>query len=257
MKAPLGRSIASDVRVVALVLGTFGAFLFAALSVATAGSVGCGSGANGSQGYAYAGHQAAGDAHGVRARITLLEQASVPAGHVAGWVGVGGPDSGPNGEDQWLQVGIAVLPQTAPMLYAEITQAGRPSRFVPLESNLEPGATRSVAVLEIAKHPGWWRVWVGEKPVTRAIRLLGSSDNLHPIATAESWNGGGNGCNSFRYRFDSVGVAGTRGGSWRTFRPGYEFLDRGYRIRKLTPAKGPRLLSGTSPQPYAFEASSP
>jgi hypothetical protein len=246
------------VKVVALAVGTSVAVLFAALvSVATAGSVGCGSGANGSQGYAYAGHQAAVGGHGVRARITLLEQASVPAGHVAGWVGVGGPESGPNGEDQWLQVGIAVLPQTAPMLYTEITRAGRPSQFVPLEADLQPGTTRSVAVLEIGNRPGWWRVWVGDKPVTRAIRLLGSSDRLQPIATAESWNGGSAGCNSFRYRFDRVGVAATRGGSWRTFRPGYEFLDRGYRLRKLTPARGARLLSGARPQPYAFEASSP
>jgi hypothetical protein len=246
------------VKVVALAVGTSVAFLFAALvSVATAGGAGCGSGENGSPGYAYAGHQAAVGGYGVRARITLLEQASVPAGHVAGWVGVGGPKSGPNGEDQWLQVGIAVVPQTAPMLYAEITRASRPSQFVPLETDLRPGATRSVAVLEIAKRPGWWRVWVDGKPVTRAIRLLGSNDRLQPIATAESWNGGRGGCNAFRYRFDRVGVAGSPGGSWRTFRPGYRFLDRGYRLRQLTPAGGTRLLSAPAPQPYAFEASSP
>jgi hypothetical protein len=256
MKGPAGEDDAFAVKV-ALAVGTSVALSFAALvSVATAGSPACGSGASGGPGYAYAGHQAAGGGHGVRARISLLEHASVPAGHVAGWVGVGGPKSGPNGEDQWLQVGIAVVPQTAPMLYAEITRAGRPSQFVPLETDLQPGVTRSVAVLEIRKQPGWWRVWVGDKPVTRAIRLLGSN-SLPQIATAESWNGGRAGCNSFRYRFDGVDVAAAPGGSWRTFRPGYKFLDRGYRLRQLTPANGNRLLSGVPPQPYAFEASSP
>jgi len=245
------------------VLAVGGALLAATLSVAAgvanAGDTGCGSGANGSAGYAYAGHQASAHGHGVRARITLLSTPTVRAGHVAGWVGVGGPDSGPNGEDQWLQVGVAGLPQTAPMLYAEITRAGRQPIFVPLETDLRPGSTRTVAVLEMAKHPGWWRVWVGGKPVTRAIQLLGASGRFQPIATAESWNGGRATCNGFSFRFERVGVAGARGGSWHTFRPGYDFLDRGYRLRALTPEarKGARLLSAATVLPYAFEASSP
>lgn len=246
-------------KAVALLAGTILAVvLTVTVGAATAGRAGCGSGANGSPGYAYAGHQAAARGHGVRARITVLDQPRVGAGHVAGWVGVGGPRSGPNGEDQWLQVGIAGLPQTAPMLYAEITRAGRPPIFVPLESNLTAGSTRTVAVLEMGKHPGWWRVWVGGKPMTRAIRLLGSSESFQSIATAESWNGGQAGCNGFRFRFERVGVAGARGGSWHAFRPGYDFLDRGYRLRPLTPASGKavRVLSATAPLPYAFEASS-
>jgi hypothetical protein len=197
--------------------------------------------------------------HGVRARITLLDRPSVPAGHVAGWVGVGGPDSGPGGVDEWLQVGIAGLPQTAPMLYAEIVQAGGGRRFLPLETELEPGATRTVAVLELAQRPGWWRVWVGERPVTPAIRLLGSGKGFQPIATAESWNGGRPGCNGFGFRFEQLGVARARGGSWHPFRPGYDFVDHGYRLRALTPAGGGsvRLLSAPAPLPYAFEAYSP
>jgi hypothetical protein len=188
----------------------------------------------------------------------VVEPPQVGAGHVAGWIGVGGPKSGPNGEDQWLQVGIAGLPQTAPMLYTEITRAGRQPIFVPLETDLVPGSTRTVAVLEIAKHPGWWRVWVGGKPVTRGIRLVGSKGLFQPIATGESWNGGQTGCNGFRFRFERVGIAGARGGSWHTFRPGYDFLDRGFRLRALTPVggKGVRLLSRAAPLPYAFEASS-
>ena len=245
-------------RVAAAAAGAIACVSALHVGPAAGGSLTCGSGEHGNRGYAYAGHLAAAGGHGVRARITLVEQASVRAGHVAGWVGVGGPRSGPNGEDQWLQVGIAVLPQTAPMLYVEITQASRRSRFVQLETDLEPGATRSVAVLEVASRPGWWRVWVGATPVTRPIRLLGASDQLPQIATAESWNGGQADCNAFRFRFERVGVAGTRGGSWQTFRSVSQFLDRGYRIRKLASAQdGPRLLSGSAVEPYAFEASSP
>ena len=61
-------------------------------STAEANGQPCGAGANGSQGYAYAGHQATTVAHGIRATITPTAQANVIAGHVAGWIGVG-----PNG----------------------------------------------------------------------------------------------------------------------------------------------------------------
>jgi len=48
----------------------------------------------------------------VRATITALRQPSVSAGHAAGWIGVGGPGAGPNGEAMWLQTGVAALPGT-------------------------------------------------------------------------------------------------------------------------------------------------
>ena len=44
----------------------------------------CGAGANGSQGYAYAGHQASRVAHGIRATITPTASPNVVSGHVAG-----------------------------------------------------------------------------------------------------------------------------------------------------------------------------
>ena len=132
-------------------------------------AVGCGSGSHGSSGYAYAGHQSRGKAHGVRARVTLLTRPQVEAGHAAAWIGVGGPDSGPNGEDEWVQVGIASLPNIDPMLYAEITQPGEAPEFVPLEASVPVGETRYLAVLEMNKQPGYWRVWVDGKPVTAPI----------------------------------------------------------------------------------------
>ena len=64
----------------------------------------------------------------MRATIAALRQPSVSAGHAAGWIGVGGPGAGPNGETMWLQTGVAALPGTPLMVYAEITApAAHPS----------------------------------------------------------------------------------------------------------------------------------
>lgn len=238
-----------------LFIAALGATVTLATGIAGAGQTGCGSGENGSTGYSYAGRQATVTGHGVRARITTLRAPTVGAGHVAGWVGVGGPRQGANGEDAWIQVGIAGLPNTAPMLYAEIMEPGHDRVFIPIEEGLLDGATRNVAVLEMAKAPNHWRVWVGGKPVTKPIHLPGSSGRWEPIATAESWNGGAATCNGFAFRFENVGVAGARGGSWHAFRPGYTFLDRGYELHALTPEPGAeRTLSTRGPRPYAFDA---
>lgn len=217
----------------------------------------CGAGAHGSEGYAYAGHQATAVAHGVRATITPLTRPSVSAGHVAGWVGVGGPGQGANGETVWLQVGIASLPNTPTMIYAEITRAGKDPVFVPVLENVEVGESHRVAVLEMSGRPNVWRVWVDGKPVTKPLLLPGSTERWRPIATAESWNGGSAVCNSFSFRFDGVGVATTGGGGWRAFVPGFKFQDNGFSVRQLadTPGRQRTLATGSIAQ-YAFEASS-
>jgi hypothetical protein len=217
----------------------------------------CGAGAHGSEGYAYAGHQSTAVAHGVRATITPLIRPSVPAGHVAGWVGVGGPGQGAHGETVWLQVGIASLPNTPPMIYAEITRAGKDPLFVPVLEDVEVGESHRVAVLEMAGRPNVWRVWVDGKPVTKPLLLPGSTARWRPIATAESWNGGSRSCNGFSFRFDGVSVATRSGGGWRSFVPGFAFLDRGYAVKPLAGAPGrQRTLATDGVTPYAFEASS-
>jgi len=217
----------------------------------------CGAGANGSQGYAYAGHQATRVSHGIRATITPTAPANVISGHVAGWIGVGGPGQGANGQTLWLQVGVASIPDTPPMVYAEITRAGRDPVFVPLLENVQVGDRHRLAVLEMNRRPGVWRVWVDGKPATDPIVLEGSHRLWKPIATAESWNGGVTTCNGFGFRFERVGVARSLGGSWRTFQPGFAFEDRGYRVRQLRPAPGgQRTLSSDPIQAYAFDAAS-
>jgi hypothetical protein len=228
-----------------------------ASDVAEANAQSCGAGANGSQGYAYAGHQATRIAHGIRATITPTSPANVAAGHVAGWIGVGGPGQGANGQTLWLQIGVASMPQTPTMVYAEITRGGQEPVFVPLLQNVQVGESHKVAVLEMSRRPNWWRVWLDGKTVTDPVLLENSTNRWRPIATAESWNGGRAVCNRFAFRFDGVGVASATGGSWRAFEPGFKFQDRGFGVKRLSAAPGTqRTLSGGAPTPYAFEASS-
>jgi len=215
--------------------------------------------ASAGNGYAYAGHQASRAGHGVRASIELIRPAEVAAGHVASWVGVGGPGQGANGGDAWIQAGLATVPGMGTMLYAEITREGRAPQFVQLAAGVPVGRSHRIAVLEMAARPGWWRVWVDGKARTGPVRLAGSSGRWSPIATAESWNGGRAACNRFGYRFEGVSVANGPGGAWQAFQPGYRFLDSGYRLRRLaaSPASTRSLAAPTRVvRPYAFLAAS-
>ncbi|HXG76310.1 MAG TPA: hypothetical protein VNJ53_07045 [Gaiellaceae bacterium] len=232
-----------------------------ASATATAGRASCGAGAGAdANGYTYAGHQAAERGHGVRATITALRAPQVTAGHVAAWVGLGGPGQGPNGEDAWIQAGIASVPGVDPFMYAEVMRGGEPNLMI-IEEGVAPGRSHSFAVLEMGSRPGFWRVWVDGQAVTEPIRLRGSSGRWSPIATTESWDGGEASCNSFGFRFERVSVSYGGGGSWRPFVSGHRFLDSGYRLRDLAAAPAEagmyaRTVSARSPLPYAFLASS-
>ena len=222
---------------------------------ATSDALACGSGTHGSAGYAYAGLQSKRVGSGVRATITALRPPAVAAGHAAGWIGIGGPGAGPNGETMWLQTGIAALPGTPLIVYAEITRPGQAPSFVPLRQDVAVGESHRLAVLEMSRRPGVWRVWLDGQPVTDPIVLPGSHRRWEPLATAESWNGGVATCNAFGFRFERVGLARSLGGSWQMFAPGYTFRDRGYTVRQLSPTpRGHRTLSARSLQPYAFDA---
>ena len=213
----------------------------------------------GSGGYTYAGHQATHRGHGVRATITAVRAPQVAAGHVAGWIGLGGPGQGANGENLWIQAGLGSMPGMETFVYAEIVRAGREPQFILLEEDVPVGASRRLAILEMSRRPERWRIWADGNPVTGAIHLPGSSKRWAPIATAESWNAGASSCNSFGYRFERVSVSHGRGGSWFPFRPGYRFRDADYRLRQLAaaPADGhARVLADDRPAPYAFVASS-
>jgi hypothetical protein len=234
------------------------AALLGTSSSATGGATSC-AGPSGT-GYTYAGHQATYRGHGVRATITPQRIPQVSAGHVAAWVGVGGPGQGPNGEDVWLQAGIASIPGLGLMTYVEIARPGEQPQFELVEHGLVAGQPQRVAVLEMGGRPGWWRAWVGGQPMTEPIHLPGSSGRWEPIATAESWNGGQDGCNRFAFQFERVSVSYGGGGSWRPFVSGYRFLDGRNELRALATAPAgrgvyARTLASRSVLPYAFVAS--
>ena len=182
------------------------------------------------------------------------------AGHVAGWVGVGGPGQGANGGDAWIQAGIASMPGTKPFVYAEITREGREPKFILVEERVPVGRSHRLAVLEVSGRPGWWRVWVDGWAVTAPVHMRGSSGRWAPIATAESWNAGRPACNAFGFRFERVSVS-YGGGSWRPFVSGHRFLDATHTLRDLASAPAVagvyrRAEPHASVVPYAFVASS-
>ncbi|MGH3065407.1 MAG: hypothetical protein ACRDOF_03815 [Gaiellaceae bacterium] len=262
MATAQGRADDFCVQVRHLLAGLVGATAVAALvgasTTATAGRA-CGN-AFGDNGYAYAGHQSSYRGHGVRATLTLTRELSVAAGHVAGWVGVGGPGQGANGQDAWIQAGIASMPGMDPFIYAEVTREGRDPEFILIEQGVPVGRSHRIAVLEMSRRPGWWRIWVDDQPATEPVRLPGSSGRWAPIATAETWNGGEAACNSFAFRFERVSVSYGGGGSWRPFVAGHRFLDGGYALRNLASAPAEsgayRALASEAVLPYAFVASS-
>ena len=184
----------------------------------------------GKAGYSYAGFQSANRGHGVKATLVALDKPDVRSGHVAAWVGVGGAGLGPNGSDQWLQVGLSAFHGTGSNLYYEVTTGGAPARYRAIDAQVSEGQRNRVAVLELANQPDWWRVWLNGKPVSAPIHLPGSSGRFQPIATAETWDGGTRVCNRFSYRFEGLGVAAARGGSWQRFVQAHRFEDRGYRV---------------------------
>jgi hypothetical protein len=194
------------------------------------GSAPCSSGTYAASGYGYAGLQADRRGHGVRAALTALGHNAVAKGHVAGWVGVGGRGQGPNGVDEWLQVGLASFPGSPRTLYYEVMRPGAQPAFSLVEENVARGEARRIAVLELGGRPNWWRVWVNDRPASRPIHLRGSTGRWKPIATAEAWDGGSGVCNRFAFRFERVEVAAGLGGSWTRFRSGARFLDKGYRL---------------------------
>jgi len=153
--------------------------------------------------------------YGVGAVLTSLTTPAVQNGHVAGWVGVGGPGLGPNGTDEWIQAGYSGFPGLqVGSLYYEVALPGKAPVYHELLSNVAQGARHKLAVLEIAGRNGWWRVWVDSRPVSRPYHLPGSHGSWRGIATAENWGGGVRACNSYAYRFDSLALAGAAGGDW-------------------------------------------
>jgi hypothetical protein len=180
--------------------------------------------------YAYAGVEAKSRAHGVAATISTASAPRVEAGHVAGWVGVGGYGFGPRGTDAWLQVGLAAFEDLETKLYYEVTQPGFSPTYYQLAA-VVPGERHRVAVLETSKR-SWWRVWVDGRAATDPIFLAGSHGAWEPTVTGESWDGGTSACNSFNYRFERVAIATRPGGGWRKLSSFRVLQDKGMRLTR-------------------------
>ena len=169
-----------------------------------------------SSGYSYAGLGAPGNAYGISAVISPLDAFNILNGHVAGWVGVGGPGQGPGGTDEWLQVGMSGFPGIdGSDIYYEVALPNRFPTYHQVDANVPIGSVAKVTVLEMDNRADWWRVWVNHRAVSPPIYLAQSHDRWSPIATAESWDGGTGGtCNTFLYRFRHVSIAHHAGGAW-------------------------------------------
>lgn len=180
--------------------------------------------------YSYAGVVHARRAHGVAATLTALSAPRVEWGHVGAWVGVGGVGAGPNGETEWIQVGLSGFSGGESKLYFEITRPRSAPRYFEIDPHVAVGERHRVSVLETRRRRGWWRVWVDGKPVSRPVYLPGSHGAWRPMAMAESWNGGTGVCNGFSYRFARVAVSIRPGGTWRPLDVGYRLEDPGYDV---------------------------
>jgi hypothetical protein len=187
----------------------------------------------GSSGYAYAGLGSSSRAFGISTRLQAVTAPQVFNGHVAGWVGVGGPGLGPSGTDEWIQVGFSGFPGTSfSSLYYEVAQPNQAPSYHEIASAVAPGASTKVAVVELAGRRSWWQVWVDDSAVGSPVYLPGSHGAWRPLATTETWGAGSPVCNRFRYRFGSVSIATRPGGAWHPLRSHYTFQDHGYRIRR-------------------------
>jgi hypothetical protein len=193
-----------------------------------------------STGYSYAGIGAPTHAFGISATITPLNAFDILTGHVAGWVGVGGPGEGPNGTNEWLQVGYAGFPGVdGSDIYYEVALPGRYPTYHQVSAGLLVGAASRVTVLEMRHRPGYWRVWLNRRPVSPPIRLPGSHGRWSPIATAESWDGGTGGvCNTFLYRFRHVMVARAAGGGWHALTGGFPIRSATTKLRRARGSAG-------------------
>ena len=206
----------------------------AVAALALAGSVATAS-ACGQNGYSYAGLGAPVTGSGISAIITPLGPFSIANGHVAGWVGVGGPGMGPHGTDEWLQIGLSGFPGLYSDIYYEVARPGHYPAYHEVMANPPSGVPYRFAVLE--DRPNVWRVWLNGKPVSPSIYLPQSHGQFMPIATAEAWDGGtGGACNNFLYSFQKVKIAHKPRGLFHSFTGGY----------KIKSAKATMQRSGTT-----------
>ena len=185
--------------------------------------------------YDYAGVLDSAEHYGMRTNLSMDKKPGVKDGFVAAWVGVGGPGEGPNGQDQWLQVGYVTFDTGQAELYYEITLPGKSPDYHTVKPNLSPSAKHRIAVLEVAGKKDAWRVWVDDKAVGPVYVLPKSHGKVIPQALAETWNGGTTKCNAYSWQFKAIQVAAKPGGSWSNTKAGYEYRNSQSELKKTSP----------------------
>jgi hypothetical protein len=229
------------------------AALAAACFLAVPGWAGtCGAGS-----YSYAGIGSKTVVSGVAATITPTVTSTVWGGHVAGWVGVGGVGQGPNGMDEWIQVGITTTPgDTSARMYYEIARPSRKPLYRELSHRVRVGEPHKFAVREVATRPGWWRAWVDGSPVSAPVFLPASHAKWTGQAVGESAGGDlSGGCNRYAFAFGNVALAGSSSGAWGPVGLFQLFQDPFYRlVRKSASNFVARSVTTAPPAPAAAAA---
>jgi hypothetical protein len=187
----------------------------------------CGTGS-----YSYAGIGSKTFVSGVAAAITPTVASTVWGGHVSGWIGVGGVAQGPDGMDEWMQIGVTANPgDTTSRIYYEIARPSRKPIYRELSHRVRVGEQHRFAVLELAQRPGWWRVWLDGSPVSTAMFLPASHARWTAQMVGESAGGDASGvCNQYAFAFGNVSLAGTQVGSWGPVSQFELFQDPSYRL---------------------------
>jgi len=186
--------------------------------------------------YSYGGAASRSAAGGVAATVTLVDVEHVRSGHVAAWVGVGGPGLGPGGSDAWIQVGVNGFPGgSTGNLYLEIKR-GAFYRYAHLADGVALGDRHRIAVLEDPSRPGWWRASVDGVSAGAPVRLPGSHGRWPAQIVAESWLESSTGCNGFAFRFSEVAVRDRDSRGLTSLTHPVTFADDGIRLSRA--AKG-------------------
>jgi hypothetical protein len=157
-------------------------------------------------GYSYAGISSKGEVDGAAATITVTRAASVQAGHVAAWLGIGGPSAGPGGIDEWIQVGLAdIAGASGVRLYYE-AKRGEYYRYGELPASVAVGSPHRLQLLESASRHDWWQASVDGTPVGPSVFLPGSGNAWPAQVVTENWPSHTTTCNAFSFEFTRIAV---------------------------------------------------